>query len=95
MQRGRIYKAAGLFLMIVGSMVMGIAAGIGLVAYMVKQRLTCVTVAGGENACQDIVGPALDMILASGGGGFAAFTAGLLAIGLVMREEQRPEGGND
>lgn len=95
MQRAGVYKAAGMFLMIVGSMVMGMAAGMGLVAWMVKQRLTCVTLAGAEsNACQDIVGAAMDMIMASAGGGFIAFIMGLLAVMLVIREEQE-EVNND
>lgn len=88
MQRAGVYKAAGMFLMIVGSMVMGIAAGMGLVVWMVKQRLTCVSVNGAGNACQDIVSASMDMIMASAGGGFVAFVAGLLAVMLVMREEQ-------
>lgn len=89
------YKAAAVFMLIVGSMVMGIAAGMGVVAYMVKQRLVCVAVDGASGPCQDIVGPAMDMIFTSAAGGFVAFVAGLLAIALVIRDEQATEVDND
>lgn len=87
MQRNALYKAVGMFFVIVGSMVMGIAAGMGFVAFMVKSRLPCVEVEGTSSACLDILEPAMNMILVSGVGGFIAFATGLVAIALVIREE--------
>lgn len=95
MPSNRAYKAAAMFMLLLGSMVLGIAAGMGFVGYMVKQRLTCIAPMGGENACQDILEPAMDMIMAAGAGGFIAFVAGLLAIALIMQDEQQPEGDNE
>lgn len=90
MQRNKLYKAIGMFFVIVGAMVMGIAAGMGFVAYIVKQRLVCV--AGVENACHDILEPVMNMVGISALGGFVAFIAGLAAIGLIMRDEQMNGG---
>lgn len=95
MDRSALYKTVGIFFVIVGSMVMGIAAGMGFVAFMVKQRLPCLAVDGASTACQDILDPAMNMILVSGVGGFVAFATGLIAVGLVMREEQTVGGEND
>lgn len=90
MPSNQAYKAAAMFMLLLGALVLGIAAGMGFVAYIVKQRLVCV--AGVENACHDILEPVMNMVGISALGGFVAFIAGLAAIGLIMRDEQTNRG---
>lgn len=80
----RYLRAAAFFITLLGAVVLGITTGMGIVAYMVQQRLACGTdFVVKMGVCEDIVSPVMDMMLASGVGGFLAFVSGLAGIGLT------------
>lgn len=84
-------EAIGYLFALLGTLVLGIATGIGLATWLTARRFACrMTVPGGVGdpaalvnvsaACADVLGATRPMILVGTAGGLVAFVAGVVAI---------------
>lgn len=79
-------KGGGYLFTLLGSTLLGISIGLGIAAALVRQRLNCVAMLPGADACQEIMARVGDLILASAGGGAVVFGTGLVALWMVYRD---------